>query len=220
MMRSAVLAAVVLAVMTVPAGAATEVNVVPHGQGEPGVPWAALTGMLPPQAQALMYDRLTPLGADVPDAALTPSQDGSGYFKSARLLATDDPSFLTDETVSGHVRGTDGHGADPARQLSGCRTCTRPATTASCSARATSSPRIASCSWSRRAAPGWPRRSACRRERDRAGARGRELAAAQGTAHPELWRIPVRTIAFTPLPLVPLRYTNRPTGIHQVFRFG
>jgi hypothetical protein len=39
-----------------------------------------------------MYDRLTPLGRDITDAVMTPSADGSGYFKSAKLLAPDDPS--------------------------------------------------------------------------------------------------------------------------------
>jgi len=56
--------------------------------------------MLPAATQALMYDRLTPLGRNVTDAVLQPSADGSGYFKSARLLAPDDPSLITDETVS------------------------------------------------------------------------------------------------------------------------
>ena len=55
--------------------------------------------MLPANAQALMYDRLTPLGRNITDAVLQPSADGSGYFKSARLLAPDDPSLITDETV-------------------------------------------------------------------------------------------------------------------------
>jgi hypothetical protein len=49
---------------------------------------------------------------------------------------------------------------------------------------------------------------------------GKALAAAQGTTDPEQWRIPVRTLAFTPLPLVPVQYTNRPSGIHQVLQFG
>ena len=47
-----------------------------------------------------MYDRLTPLGRNVTDAVLQPSADGTGYFKSARLLAPDDPSLITDETVT------------------------------------------------------------------------------------------------------------------------
>jgi hypothetical protein len=49
---------------------------------------------------------------------------------------------------------------------------------------------------------------------------GKALAAAQGSTDPEQWRSPVRTLAFTPLPLVPLQYTNRPSGSHQAFRFG
>jgi acyl-homoserine lactone acylase PvdQ len=82
------------------AGAATELNVIPYGQHEPGVTWASAPGMLPASAQALMYDRLTPLGRNITDAVLQPSTDGSGYFKSAKLLAPDDPSLITDETIS------------------------------------------------------------------------------------------------------------------------
>ena len=47
-----------------------------------------------------MYDRLTPLGRNVTDAVLQPSADGTGFFKSARLLAPDDPSLITDDTVT------------------------------------------------------------------------------------------------------------------------
>ena len=101
MIRSAIaLTALLLAWTPAAASAATELNVLPHGQGEPGVAWAGVPGMLPANAQALMYDRLTPLGRNITDAVLQPSSDGSGYFKSARLLAPDDPSLITDETVS------------------------------------------------------------------------------------------------------------------------
>ena len=78
------LAALALAGVTGSAVASTELNVVPHGQQQPGVAWATAPGMLPANAQALMYDRLTPLGRNVTDAVLQPSADGSGYFKSAR----------------------------------------------------------------------------------------------------------------------------------------
>jgi hypothetical protein len=161
LIRIGVVAAMILAVLVAPARAATEVNVVPHGQGEPGVPWAGLAGMLPPQAQALMYDRLTPLGANVPDSVLAPSQDASGYFKSARLLAPDDPSFLTDETVAGRVRGTT-LSARIRRDNYGVPHVYADSDDGSCSARATWWRRIASCCWSRRAARAWRRRSACR----------------------------------------------------------
>ena len=101
MIRSAIaLTALLLAWTPAAVSAATELNVLPHGQGEPGVAWASAPGMLPADAQALMYDRLTPLGRNITDAMLQPSPDGSGYFKSARLLAVDDPSLITDETVS------------------------------------------------------------------------------------------------------------------------
>jgi acyl-homoserine lactone acylase PvdQ len=100
-MRHAIaLAAVLLAWMPAAAGAGTELNVIPHGQQEPGVAWAGAPGMLPAGAQALMYDRLTPLGRNITGAVLQPSADGSGYFKSAKLLAPDDPSLITDETIS------------------------------------------------------------------------------------------------------------------------
>jgi acyl-homoserine lactone acylase PvdQ len=98
--RAVVLASLLLAAVPAAAPATTELNVIPHGQGELGVPWASAPGMLPANTQALMYDRLTPLGRNITDAALTPSADGSGYFKSARLLAPDDPSLITDETVT------------------------------------------------------------------------------------------------------------------------
>ena len=98
--RAVVLTSLLLAWTPATARAATELNVLPHGQHEPGVAWATRAGMLPANAQALMYDRLTPLGRNITDAVLQPSADGSGYFKSARLLAADDPSLITDETVS------------------------------------------------------------------------------------------------------------------------
>ena len=87
------------------AGASVELNVIPSGQQEPGASWTALPGILPAATQALMYDRLTPLGRNVTDAVLQPSADGTGYFKSARLLGADDPSLITDETVTAQAGG-------------------------------------------------------------------------------------------------------------------
>jgi acyl-homoserine lactone acylase PvdQ len=98
--RAAVLASLVLAGVPASAAAETELNVIPHGQQEPGAAWASAPGILPANAQALMYDRLTPLGRNVTDGVLAPSADGTGYFKSAKLLAPDDPSLVTDETIS------------------------------------------------------------------------------------------------------------------------
>jgi acyl-homoserine lactone acylase PvdQ len=98
--RAAVAAALALAALPASAAAQTELNVIPHGQQEPGVAWAGVPGMLPANAQALMYDRLTPLGRNVTDATLRPSADGAGYFKSARMLPPDDPSLITDETIT------------------------------------------------------------------------------------------------------------------------
>src|SRR5919107_5052746 len=98
--RAAVMASLVLAGVPAGAVASTELNVIPHGQHEPGVAWATVPGMLPANTQALMYDRLTPLGRNITDAQLAPSADGTGYFKSAKLLAADDPSLITDQTIS------------------------------------------------------------------------------------------------------------------------
>src|ERR671917_518680 len=103
--RATALAVLALAGMPGVAAAATEVNVIPHGQQQPGVPWASVPGMLPADAQARMYDRLTPFGADVTDAMLRPSPDGRGFFKSAALRPVDDPSFLTDETITATAGG-------------------------------------------------------------------------------------------------------------------
>ena len=50
-------------------------------------------------------------------------------------------------------------------------------------------------------------------------ATGPGLAAAQGGQDPAQWRLPTLTIAFSPLPLARIQYTNRPTGIHQVMQF-
>ena len=98
--RAVVLASLALAGLPASAAASTELNVIPHGQQQPGVAWGTAPGILPANAQALMYDRLTPLGRNVTDAVLPPSADGTGYFKSAKLLSPDDPSLITDETVS------------------------------------------------------------------------------------------------------------------------
>jgi acyl-homoserine lactone acylase PvdQ len=83
------------------ASADTTLNIVPHGQVGPGVPWASTPGILPADTQAKMYDRITPLFRNITEQQLVPSTDGSGYYKSAALLAEDDPSFVSSETVSG-----------------------------------------------------------------------------------------------------------------------
>ena len=61
--RAVVVALLLLAVGPAAASATTELNVIPYGQQEPGAAWATAQGMLPASAQAMMYDRLTPLGA-------------------------------------------------------------------------------------------------------------------------------------------------------------
>jgi acyl-homoserine lactone acylase PvdQ len=103
--RALVLATVVLGVLASSASAATTLNVIPHGQWEPGVSWGSVPGMLPAETQAQMYDRLTPLFRDVTDAQLVPSTDGTGYYKSAALLPETDPSFIFGETINGTAPG-------------------------------------------------------------------------------------------------------------------
>jgi acyl-homoserine lactone acylase PvdQ len=98
--RAAVSAVLALAAVPAAGAADTELNVIPHGQHQPGAAWTGAPGMLPADTQALMYDRLTPLGRNVNAAALRPSADGKGYFKSARLLEPDDPSLITDATIT------------------------------------------------------------------------------------------------------------------------
>lgn len=61
--------------------------------------------MLAANTQAKMYNRLTPLYRDIGAAQVTASTDGSGYFKSAALLKVDDPSLITDETITGTAGG-------------------------------------------------------------------------------------------------------------------
>ncbi|HSD77844.1 MAG TPA: hypothetical protein VLA98_10575, partial [Solirubrobacteraceae bacterium] len=82
MRRVLVLAAALLGVLAPSAAAATTLNIIPHGEWEPGVEWGSTPGILPAETQARMYDRLTPLFRDVTDRQLVPSADGSGYFKS------------------------------------------------------------------------------------------------------------------------------------------
>ena len=78
-----------------PASADTTLNIVPHGNEAPGVPWASAPGILPADTQAKMYDRITPLFRNITDDVLKPSTDGTGYYKSAALLAEYDPSFVS-----------------------------------------------------------------------------------------------------------------------------
>ena len=105
MRRALALAVVVLGVLAPTATAATTLNVIPHGQWEPGVSWARAPGMLPAETQAQMYDRLTPLFRDVTDAQLVPSADGTGFYKSAALVDENDPSLITNDTVAGTAPG-------------------------------------------------------------------------------------------------------------------
>jgi acyl-homoserine lactone acylase PvdQ len=99
--RAILAAAVTLAAAAPTASADTTLNIIPHGNQGPGVPWAATPGMLPADTQAKMYDRITPLFRNITDDVLKPSADGTGYYKSAALLAEDDASFISSQTVSG-----------------------------------------------------------------------------------------------------------------------
>jgi acyl-homoserine lactone acylase PvdQ len=103
--RALALAVVVLGVLAPTASAVTTLNVIPHGQWEPGVAWGSSPGLLPAETQAQMYDRLTPLFRDVTDAQLVPSTDGTGYYKSAALVDENDPSLITNDTIAGTAPG-------------------------------------------------------------------------------------------------------------------
>jgi hypothetical protein len=48
---------------------------------------------------------------------------------------------------------------------------------------------------------------------------GQAEAARQGTSDPAQWRLATKKIAFTPLPLQEMQYTNRPSGVHMVMQF-
>ena len=98
--RAVALASLLLALAPAGAAAATELNVIPHGQQEPGVAWAGVPGNAPGQRAGADVRPPHPARRQHQDAVLQPSTDGTGYFKSARLLAPDDPSLITDETVS------------------------------------------------------------------------------------------------------------------------
>ena len=100
-----VLSSLVIAIAAPAASAEKALNIIPHGQSQLGSPWLSTPGMLDADTQARMYNRLTPLFRDIGEAQLTASTDGSGYFKSAALLKADDPSLITDLTITGTAKG-------------------------------------------------------------------------------------------------------------------
>lgn len=100
-----VLSSIALAIAAPAASAEKTLNIIPQGQSQPGSPWLTTPGMLSADTQAKMYNRLTPLFRDIGEAQVTASTDGSGYFKSAALLKADDPSLITDETITGTAGG-------------------------------------------------------------------------------------------------------------------
>lgn len=71
--RGLLVAALGLALAAPVAGAETALNIVPHGELAPGVPFAKQPGFLPADTQARMYDRLTPLFRNVTDQQLIPA---------------------------------------------------------------------------------------------------------------------------------------------------
>ena len=103
MRRALALAVVVLGVVAPTASAATTLNVIPHGQWEPGVSWGTSPGILPAETQAQMYDRLTPLFRDVTDAQLVPSADGTRLLQVGRAGRRERP-------VAHHQRDHRRHG--------------------------------------------------------------------------------------------------------------
>ena len=101
-----VLSSIAIAIAAPAASAEQALNIIPQGQSQPGSPWLTTPGMLAADAQAKMYNRLTPLYRDIGAAQVTASTDGTGYFKSAALLKVDDPSLITDDTITGTANGT------------------------------------------------------------------------------------------------------------------
>jgi hypothetical protein len=49
---------------------------------------------------------------------------------------------------------------------------------------------------------------------------GANAAAQSQGQDPARWRSPTVKIGFSPIPLVDMQYTNRPSGIHQVMQFA
>jgi acyl-homoserine lactone acylase PvdQ len=100
-----VLSSIAIAIAAPAASAEKTLNIIPQGQSQPGSPWLTTPGMLSADTQAKMYNRLTPLFRDIGEAQVTASTDGSGYFKSAALLKVDDPSLITDDTITATAGG-------------------------------------------------------------------------------------------------------------------
>lgn len=105
-LRATLSSCVLAAAVAAPAQATVELNIIPHGQGEPGAAWLTAPGILPSDAQAKMYDRITPLYRDIGPNVVKASEDGTGFYKSSRLVTNpEDPALITDQTVAGTVRG-------------------------------------------------------------------------------------------------------------------
>ena len=101
MRRAVVLAALVLAGVPASPAPATELNVIPHGQHAVRRGVGHAPGMLPAERPgAHVRPAHAAAGATSPTRSSSPAPTAAGYFKSARLLAPDDPSLITDETVS------------------------------------------------------------------------------------------------------------------------
>ena len=131
MRRVLALAVVVLGVIAPTATAATTLNIIPHGQGEPGVSVGHGSRHAAADTQARMYDRLTPLFRDVTDAQLVPSADGTGFYKSAALLDRERPVVRHQRDRRGHRRRRRrGERARSSATPTACRTSTATPTRA------------------------------------------------------------------------------------------
>ena len=159
--RAVVVATLLLAAGPAAASATTELNVIPHGQHEPGAAWASAPGHAARRApRRMMYDRLTPLGRERHRRVLAPSADGTGYFKCAKLLAprTTRRSSPTRRSPP-RSRGTDAERAHPARRLRRPEHLLRHRRRRDLRRRLRRSPRTAPCCSTRRATTASPARS-------------------------------------------------------------
>ena len=155
--RAPVLASLLLAWTPAAAGAETELNVIPHGQHEPGVAWASAAGHAARQRA----------GADVrPPHAARPQRHRRGAEAERRRhgLLQVRQAARARRPVADHRRDDQrerADGADPARRLRRPAHLLRHRRRASSSAPATSSPRTATCCSTRRATTASRPRSTC-----------------------------------------------------------
>jgi hypothetical protein len=235
--RAVVVSVLLLALVPAAASARTELNVIPHGQQEPGAAWAAGPGMLPANAQALMYDRLTPLGRNITPAVMQPRADGSGYFKDASWVDTDNDGLIDAPGQAAMAAVWDSLAGAALCGRLGAKLCKALETRQSRferppggmyggwhqymskDLRALLGGKVAGRFHVRYCGRGSVER--CARALWAAIEKGAQAEAKrQGSTDPTRWHRPTATIDFTPLALARLQYTNRPSGIHQIFQFA